>query len=35
VLAYETKVEATLDALAEHLERHLDVARILEIAHAR
>jgi adenosylcobyric acid synthase len=34
-LAYEAKVEATLDALAEHLERHLDIARILEIAHAR
>jgi adenosylcobyric acid synthase len=34
-LAYEARIEATLDALAEHLERHLNVARLLEIAHAR
>jgi adenosylcobyric acid synthase len=34
-LAYETRIEATLDALAAHLERHLDIAALLEIAHAR
>jgi len=34
-LAYEARIETTLDALATHLERHLDVARLLEIAHAR
>jgi adenosylcobyric acid synthase len=34
-LAYEARIETTLDALAAHLERHLDVARLLEIAHAR
>jgi adenosylcobyric acid synthase len=34
-LAYEAQVEATLDALAEHLETHLDLDRILEIARAR
>jgi adenosylcobyric acid synthase len=34
-LAYETRIETTLDALAAHIERHLDVAALLEIAHAR
>jgi adenosylcobyric acid synthase len=34
-LDYERKLEATLDALAAHLEAHLDVPRLLEIAHAR
>jgi adenosylcobyric acid synthase len=34
-LAYEARIEATLDALAAHLERHLDVEALLEIAHAR
>jgi adenosylcobyric acid synthase len=34
-LAYETRIEVTLDALANHLERHLDIAALLEIAHAR
>jgi adenosylcobyric acid synthase len=34
-LAYEARIEATLDALAVHLEQHLDVAALLEIAHAR
>jgi adenosylcobyric acid synthase len=34
-LAYEARVETTLDALAAHLERHLDIAALLEIAHAR
>jgi adenosylcobyric acid synthase len=33
-LAYEARIETTLDALAAHLERHLDVAALLEIAHA-
>jgi adenosylcobyric acid synthase len=31
-LQYEVLVEATLDALAEHLERHIDIDAILEIA---
>jgi len=31
-LSYEGQVEATLDALAAHLEAHLDLDRILEIA---
>jgi adenosylcobyric acid synthase len=30
--AYETEVDATLDALAAHLETHVDVGRILTIA---
>lgn len=34
-LAYETTVEATLDALAAHLEAHLDVEAILAIARSR
>ena len=34
-LAYEARIEATLDALAAHLERHLDIAALVEIAHAR
>jgi adenosylcobyric acid synthase len=34
-LAFDTRVDATLDALADHLERHVDVARIWEIANAR
>lgn len=34
-LAYETRVEAALDALADHLERHLDVNSLLAIARAR
>jgi adenosylcobyric acid synthase len=33
--AYETRVEATLDGLADHLERALDLDRILAIALAR
>jgi adenosylcobyric acid synthase len=33
--AYEQRVETTLDALAAHLEQHLDIARLIEIAHAR
>ncbi|WP_306891534.1 cobyric acid synthase [Ancylobacter amanitiformis] len=31
-LAYETGVEETLDALAAHLERHVDLDRLLELA---
>ncbi|HUC68061.1 MAG TPA: cobyric acid synthase [Stellaceae bacterium] len=34
-LDYERRVETTLDALAAHLERSLDIPRLLEIAHAR
>jgi len=34
-LAWEERIEATLDALADHLEAALDVPRLLEIAHAR
>jgi adenosylcobyric acid synthase len=34
-LAYESQVEATLDSLAAHLERHLDLDRILAIARTR
>ena len=33
-IAYEREVEATLDALADHLAAHLDLDRILEIARA-
>ncbi len=32
VFEYEAGVEATLDALAEHLEKHVDVERLLAIA---
>ncbi|MDB5539868.1 MAG: cobyric acid synthase CobQ [Devosia sp.] len=31
-LAYETTIEATLDALAAHLERHLDLDALLKLA---
>ncbi len=34
-LAWEERIEATLDALAEHLEAALDMDRLLEIAGAR
>jgi adenosylcobyric acid synthase len=34
-LDYERRVEETLDALAAHLEAHLDIDRLLEIARAR
>jgi adenosylcobyric acid synthase len=34
-LAYESEIEAVLDGLADHLGRHLDLDRILEIAHGR
>jgi adenosylcobyric acid synthase len=31
-LNYETGVDATLDALADHLERHLDLDQFLNLA---
>ncbi|MHA1190015.1 MAG: cobyric acid synthase [Alphaproteobacteria bacterium] len=34
-LGYDRQIEATLDSLADHLETHLDIAAILEIANAR
>jgi len=34
-LDYEQRIETTLDALASHLETHLDVDGLLAIAHAR
>jgi len=34
-LDYESRIEATLDALADHLEASLDVPRLMEIARAR
>ncbi|MBV8738799.1 MAG: cobyric acid synthase CobQ, partial [Alphaproteobacteria bacterium] len=32
VVAYEQLVDTTLDALADHLEQHLDLARLLAAA---
>lgn len=34
-LAYEARVDAALDALADHLEQHVDIARLLQIARRR
>jgi adenosylcobyric acid synthase len=34
-LAYDARIEATLDALADHLEAHVDIDRILAIARSR
>jgi adenosylcobyric acid synthase len=34
-LAYGQRIEAALDALADHLEAHLGVERIIEIARSR
>jgi adenosylcobyric acid synthase len=34
-LAYEARIESALDALADHLEAHLDVERFLKIARSR
>jgi len=34
-LAYGAEIETVLDGLAQHLSRHLDLDRILEIAHGR
>jgi adenosylcobyric acid synthase len=35
LLAYETRIESALDALADHLEAHLDIDRLLNIARSR
>jgi len=32
LLRYEARIEETLDALAEHCARHLDLDRLLEFA---
>jgi adenosylcobyric acid synthase len=34
-LAYEARIETALDALADHLEQHLDIEQILTIARSR
>jgi adenosylcobyric acid synthase len=34
-LAYEARIEKALDALAAHLEAHLDIEQILRIARSR
>jgi adenosylcobyric acid synthase len=34
-LAYEARIESTLDALADHLETHLDIEQMLKIARSR
>ena len=34
-LAYETRIESALDALADHLESHLDIEQLLAIARSR
>jgi adenosylcobyric acid synthase len=34
-LAYEARIEAALDALADHLEQHVDIEQILKIARSR
>jgi adenosylcobyric acid synthase len=34
-LAYEARIDVALDALADHLEAHLDIAQILKIARSR
>ncbi len=34
-LAYETRIESALDALADHLEAHLDIDQLLTIARSR
>jgi adenosylcobyric acid synthase len=34
-LAYESRIEAALDALADHFEAHLDIERLLKIARSR
>jgi adenosylcobyric acid synthase len=34
-LAYETRIETALDALADHLEAHLDIDQLLKIARSR
>jgi adenosylcobyric acid synthase len=34
-LAYDAQIEAALDALADHCEKHLDIDRLIEIARSR
>ena len=34
-LAYESRIDTALDALADHLEKHLDIEQILKIARSR
>ena len=34
-LAYESQIESALDALADHLEAHLDIEAVLKIARSR
>ena len=34
-LAYESQIETALDALADHLEAHLDIEQLLKIARSR
>jgi adenosylcobyric acid synthase len=34
-LAYETRIDSALDTLADHLEAHLDIDQLLNIAHSR
>jgi adenosylcobyric acid synthase len=34
-LAYDEAIDGTLDALAEHLQRHLDIDALLDIAKSR
>jgi adenosylcobyric acid synthase len=34
-LAYEARIESVLDGLADHLEAHLSLDRILQLARAR
>jgi adenosylcobyric acid synthase len=34
-LAYEARIESAMDALADHLETHLDIEQILKIARSR
>ncbi|MFX7167284.1 hypothetical protein ABTI49_19740, partial [Acinetobacter baumannii] len=34
-VAYEARIEHALDALADHLEAHLDIEKLLKIARSR
>jgi adenosylcobyric acid synthase len=34
-LAYEARIETALDTLADHLDAHLDIDRLLKIARSR
>jgi adenosylcobyric acid synthase len=35
LLAYEARIDATLDALADHVARHIDCDRLMTIAESR